>query len=839
MKIFSKSLFLFPFSFLFLFLFISFSVAAENIAKNNNNNNNNNNFKFNKIPTIGLVLGGGGARGLSHIGLLKYIEENQIPISCITGTSMGALTAGTWVAGMSPQRMLAEINSVDWQQMFNDTPENPARPIHRRRLEDRFLPLLEFGVNKDEQTITPQSGTIAGQKIKLFFNHLVGTATKNDTQKLLLENSPIPIALIATDIGNGEKVVMKSGYISEAMRASMSVPGLLSPANYNGKQLVDGGLVDNLPVAELQKICPQKLDVIIAANVGTQLIKAEEVKSFLDVAAQMVNILTEQNVQESKELLKNIPNSIYLQPPLDEAKITSLDFSKSQEAYKVGYEFAQQNLQDLVKSIAKFKKSENTKNIKTTKNSQKYFYVSRGNDDLNLDDFNETKKLAQTDFESSNNNYFDEIQVDTKKLKNVNPKVISQYFPNNNKNKSETKNEKINLNERQLNQNIQNSYAEGYFQNIDYQVLQTQHNKRILKIMPIEKQWGPDYLRFAINLQANSSQGSFFNIKAAYHKTWLNNLGGELLSEIEFGNLLRFSSEYYQPFYLSNSVDNLQKDFPSTFLQTKFEIKREKIPLYWQRNKISEFSNNEISLKAAVGKNFSTYGDAKIGFIGRSGNFKEDIGLTTKAYDLIRRYNYDNVKSSKTSYNTLGAFVELDFDQMDSLYFPTRGWATNLRYYHSLKNNGEISKRYSKLEATAKLAYPLDKNENYILHTQFSYYGSLAGRLPNYDAAYLGGFKNMSAFSNKEIRGDKIFYAGVGVEKIQGTLPIMFKGDYRVGVLAEYARNGRPYLEGDTKYIDSYSLYFGGDLPLGPSFIGVGYSPKLNAFNAFLFMGLP
>ena len=96
-----------------------------------------------------------------------------------------------------------------------------------------------------------------------------------------------------------------------------------------------------------------------------------------------------------------------------------------------------------------------------------------------------------------------------------------------------------------------------------------QHNKRILKILPIEKQWGPDYLRFAINLQANSAQGSFFNIKSAYHKTWLNELGGELLTELEFGNLVRFSTEYYQPFYLTKSpsqnikinVDELVKSF--------------------------------------------------------------------------------------------------------------------------------------------------------------------------------------------------------------------------------------------------------------------------------------
>ncbi len=781
-------------------------------------------FKFNKMPTIGLVLGGGGARGISHIGLLKYIEENQIPISCISGTSMGALTAGTWVAGMSPERMLAELNSVDWQQMFNDTPENQMRPIHRRNLEDKFLPLLEFGFDNNERKITQQSGTIAGQKMKLFFNHLVGTATKKNTKNLLLENSPIPIALIGTDIGSGQKVVMKSGYISGAMRASMSVPGLLSPVKYKDKQLVDGGLVDNLPVDVLRQICPQKLDVIIAVNVGTQLLQAEEVQSFLDVAAQMVNILTEQNVQESKELLKSLPNSIYLQPPLDEAEISSLDFSKSQQAYKIGYEFAQQNLQNLVKSIQKFK------DFQKNKNSQKYFYASRGKDTNFAEIMQENPNPQQKDFESTDDNYFDEIQVATDNLQNVNPKVISQHFPKS----DENSNAKINLNEKNLNTNIQKSYAEGYFQNIDYQVLQTQHNKRILRILPIEKQWGPNYLRFAINLQANSGQGSFFNIKSAYHKTWLNNLGGELLTELEFGNLVRFSSEYYQPFYLSNLPENQQKEFPTTFFQTKFEIKNETIPLYFYRDKISEFTNSEMNLRVGVGKNFSSFGDVHFGLLGRYGRFSEKVGLTTNVYNLL-----SGEKNVKTTYNSGGFFAELDFDQMDSLYFPKRGWTTKLHYYHSLKSDDSYGKNYSRLEAMAKIAFPITDNEDYILNTKFAYYGSLSGVLPDYDGVYLGGFENMSAFANKEIRGSRLLYAGVGIEKIQGKLPIMFKGDYRVGFLAEYAKNAKPYFIGEQKSLDSYSLYFGGNLPLGPSYIGLGYSPKNKALNAFLYMGLP
>jgi NTE family protein len=108
---------------------------------------------------------------------------------------------------------------------------------------------------------------------------------------------PLPLSIVATDIGNGERVVFRDGPLSQAMRASMSVPGLLAPVDHQGRKLVDGGLVDNLPIAEVRERC--QADVVIAVNVGTPLLKAEEVGSLLTVSAQMIAILTEQNVSRS------------------------------------------------------------------------------------------------------------------------------------------------------------------------------------------------------------------------------------------------------------------------------------------------------------------------------------------------------------------------------------------------------------------------------------------------------------------------------------------------------------------------------------------------------------
>ena len=222
-------------------------------------------------PRIGLVLGGGGARGAAHVGILEVLQKNRIPVDCVAGTSMGALIAGAWAAGMSPAAMREALSAVDWGEMFIDNPEYAELSQRNKLMARRYLPGSESGVMTDG--VKYQTGVVTGQKIKLFLNQLV-RANQGERN---IEDLPLPLSIVATDIGNGERVVFRDGPLSQAMRASMSVPGLLAPVDHQGRKLVDGGLVDNLPVAEVRERC--QADVVIAVNVGTPLLKAEEVGS--------------------------------------------------------------------------------------------------------------------------------------------------------------------------------------------------------------------------------------------------------------------------------------------------------------------------------------------------------------------------------------------------------------------------------------------------------------------------------------------------------------------------------------------------------------------------------
>lgn len=180
---------------------------------------------------IGLVLGSGAARGLAHIGVLKVLHDHQIPIDIITGTSIGAFIGAAYAAGMHPDHMIEQALSMNWIRILN---------------------LIDPIIHK--------SGFIKGKKIENFFKKLVGD--------LSFDELNIPFACQCTDVNTGEVITIKMGSVSQAIRASLSIPGVMVPLNYEGRQLVDGGLIEPVPVKEAQIMGATK---VIAVNVTTDV----------------------------------------------------------------------------------------------------------------------------------------------------------------------------------------------------------------------------------------------------------------------------------------------------------------------------------------------------------------------------------------------------------------------------------------------------------------------------------------------------------------------------------------------------------------------------------------
>lgn len=703
-------------------------------------------------PRIGLVLGGGGARGAAHIGVLEVLEKLRVPVDCVAGTSMGALVSGAYASGLSPAAMRSELAKADWNDMFQDNPPYSEINYRNKAISTRFMPGSETGVT--DKGVAYQGGVVSGQKIKLFFNRLVNS----DLGERNIESLPLPLSIIATDIGNGDKVVFRDGSLTRAMRASMSVPGLMAPIDHQGRKLVDGGLVDNVPIDEVRSRC--QADIVIAVNVGSPLMKAEDVGSLLTVSVQMVNILTEQNVTRSLGSLKS--TDIYIKPEL--TGITAGDFSKSSETADRG-KAAAEAVADRLKVLS-------VSEAAYAAWSQKIAYARQAAPRI------------------------DEIQV--AKLKTVNPAALERHLrvkPGDS------------IDDGRFNQDMLRAYGDGWYESVDYSVL-TERDRNILRVLPVEKPWGPDYLRFGVSLYSDFKQDSDFTLRAAYDKTWLNNLGGELIVAGEIGRRNAVVVDWYQPL----------EDRQRYFMESSLSYGSDNFGVYQNNKKIADYGQTKGSASLGLGVNVGLLGQLRAGYRQSWVDSTLDTGIPTAAFPENMTKSYG------------GAYAGFDFDQMDRLYFPTRGWSSRLAYFDS---SGE---GYSKVLAQLMGAKSFG---DYVLNARLSYQGSPRGTLPVYDAATLGGLNNLSGFANGQLNGDNISYAGLRAEKIIGRLPMGLRGDMRAGVALETAKVGKPYTETQLSgWMNSASIYLGGETPLGPVYLGYGRSDT-GASSVYLFLGTP
>lgn len=296
-------------------------------------------------PSIGLALGGGGARGSAHIGILRTLEEMRIPVDYIAGTSMGSLVGALYATGMTADELEDVILAIDWDSLFSDDTARVERPFRRKRDDDLALYGPKLGLGEGSTLLA--QGAISGQKISVLFEQLVRQrSTVDDFSQL-----PIPYRAITTDLATGKAVVLSEGDLALAMRASMSVPGVFDPVVWGEHLLVDGGLVNNVP---LDVVRDMGADIVIAVDVGTGLTPREDLTNVVAALSQLTSFLTTQNVERNLATLHE--TDILIQPPLGDA-VTSASFSKASTGISIGYDAAQQarsQLQSLALSEAQY-----------------------------------------------------------------------------------------------------------------------------------------------------------------------------------------------------------------------------------------------------------------------------------------------------------------------------------------------------------------------------------------------------------------------------------------------------------------------------------------------------
>jgi NTE family protein len=273
---------------------------------------------------IGLVLGGGGAKGISHIGILKAFEEYQIPIYCITGTSVGALVGGLYVSGMSIKKMEEISKSGELNDIFNNKINDNDIPIEYRL--NNLPKQINLFVDKDEKKIIKPFGLFNDQRINDFISYwtIPGNCQSNSN----FDSLAIPFRCVGADIVKRESVVFSEGSLAKAMRASMAYPIVFEPVIMDSIIMADGGLYDNLPI---EVAINMGANYIVAVNVSDVPPKQNEIKDISSMANYLSNILA---ARSDSEYVENYDEFIQI----DNSDISLFDFSTGDTTIKRGYE---------------------------------------------------------------------------------------------------------------------------------------------------------------------------------------------------------------------------------------------------------------------------------------------------------------------------------------------------------------------------------------------------------------------------------------------------------------------------------------------------------------------
>ena len=442
-----------------------------------------------KRPRIGLVLSGGGARGLAHVGVIQILEEMKIPIDYVVGTSMGAIVGAFYAAGISPAEMEKIVVSMEWNEAFKDKP--PPSELSFRRKRDAADFLINFDLGFKDGKFTIPKGLLQGQNLNLMLKSmLIQAEGVDDFSKL-----NIPFRAVATDIETGNAVILEKGELVKAIRASMSIPGMFAPVEIGGKMLVDGGVANNLPVDVARQM---GADTVIAVDISTNLSKREQLTTSLEITSQLTSIMVQRNTIYQIGTLQKC--DILIQPDLGD--ITTGEFLRAGEAVVVGR-----------------KKAESMKDTLARLSDEKAFLVFL--------QVQRKKELPPQDI--------DEIEIANKT--SLPTGMIDAHV-------DVKPGSKFNMSE--LKTTIDQIYGIDMFERVDF-FLKKKDKSSAIVIEPLEKSWGPNYFRFGLGLEDNFKGTSSYALTAQFTKTAINSRGGEWRNEIRIGENPRFITEFYQP----------------------------------------------------------------------------------------------------------------------------------------------------------------------------------------------------------------------------------------------------------------------------------------------------
>ena len=439
-------------------------------------------------PRVGLALSGGGALGLTEIGVIKWMEENHIPVDRIAGTSMGSIIGSMYATGMTPAEIQKFAEKIDWDQAF--LPEPGYTELSYRRKQDRrdFLVAAPLGL---KHGLRGPNGLNSGQSAGLLLDRIAFA----DAGITNFDDLPIPFRCVATDMQSGEAIVLREGFLADAVRASMAIPGVFTPVELNGRILADGGMVQNIPVETVRDM---GADAVIAVELHYPPGDIGQLGTLVGVLSRAIDVMITQNEHHSLALAKT-------KVRVDMKGFAITDYKRVNELVQLGYKAAASQSAELLRYA-----------ITDPAEWQRY-----------LDERNARERIPMT------------------KVEKV---VVAGADPDTGRRIQQevTKSVQGSLDLPHLETRLTRIAGEGQFDRLGYEGF-TQNGVPALRVTAHEKTYGPPFIDLAVNVQGSGVAA--FDFSAGTRITFMDlfHRGGEWRSDLLFGSSNLAATEYYQP----------------------------------------------------------------------------------------------------------------------------------------------------------------------------------------------------------------------------------------------------------------------------------------------------
>jgi NTE family protein len=557
-------------------------------------------------PRIGLVLSGGGARGLAHIGVLKVLERERIAVDLIAGTSMGAIIGGLHASGQNAAELERELATISWSQLFNSRVDRQLLSQRRKEEDFEFSPAIEVGMRGGE--LRAPQGTLSSRGLELLLRRFTLPVSRVEAFDAL----PTPFRAVATDMESGAQVVLDHGDLALALRSSMSVPGVFAPIEWQGRILGDGGLVNNVPVDVARRMGAERLIVV---NVGTPVAGRETLGSVVGLTAQMINILTEQNVQRSLSSLWE--QDLLITPVLD--KLSSSDFDRAPDFVAAG-ERAAEAIVERLRPLALSPEAYAQWQLERRRSAP------------------QVPRLAAVGFEGS-------AQTHPERFRK---QLESQPGAAFDAGKAE--------------RDLRLLASSGDYVRVDYRIEPRSDGDTLVFAME-DKPWGPNYFRIGLDLSTDFSGESAFNLRVSHNRHWLTERGTEWRNQLTIGQTPRLYSELYQPLAMTIGQSS------DWFLSGWGELERRSITIYDSQSSraVARLGRSGSTVGLDLGQPWGRLGELRAGIVHQRWRISPDL-VSTDVPDSV----FD--ETWRETMLRLRAVV----DQLDYANFPQRGYRVQL-----------------------------------------------------------------------------------------------------------------------------------------------------------------